>query len=132
MDSSPDRKDNKYLAATALAALGVVFGDIGTSPLYALKECFAAHHGHLTGLDPTRGNVLCILSMVIWTRPIIVSIKYVMFVMRADPKGEGGIMARVSLALTSKENRSKHTLVSASETSAMMPPSPLWSARMTN
>ncbi len=111
MDSSPDLKDNKYLAATALAALGVVFGDIGTSPLYALKECFAAHHGHLTGLDPTRGNVLGILSMVIWTLTVIVSIKYVMFVMRADHKGEGGIMALVSLALTSKENRSKHTLV---------------------
>ena len=104
MDSPAERKDPKYLAGMALAALGVVFGDIGTSPLYALKECFSKHYG----LAPSPDNVLGVLSMIIWTLTMIVSVKYVMFVMRADHKGEGGIMTLVHLALSNEENRSKH------------------------
>ncbi|MEI7612862.1 MAG: potassium transporter Kup [Betaproteobacteria bacterium] len=82
-------------AAMALAALGVVYGDIGTSPLYTLKEVFAGNHA--IPLSPE--NVLGILSLILWSLIIIVSIKYVVFVMRADNRGEGGIMALIALAL---------------------------------
>ena len=77
----------------ALGALGVVYGDIGTSPLYTMKEVFGGHHP----LPPTPGNVLGILSLVFWALIVIVSVKYVIFVMRADNRGEGGIMALVAL-----------------------------------
>ncbi|RSG16370.1 potassium transporter Kup [Acinetobacter baumannii] len=83
------------LPATALAALGVVFGDIGTSPLYALKESFHAAHG--LGIQPA--NVLGILSIIFWCLMLIISIKYVAIVMRADNNGEGGIMALLALNL---------------------------------
>ena len=83
------------LPATALAALGVVFGDIGTSPLYALKESFHAAHG--LGIQPE--NVLGILSIIFWCLMLIISIKYVSIVMRADNNGEGGIMALLALNL---------------------------------
>jgi KUP system potassium uptake protein len=83
------------LAATAMAAMGVVFGDIGTSPLYTMKEVFAGHHP----LPPSAGNVLGILSLVFWALTITVSLKYVLFIMRADNRGEGGIMALTALAL---------------------------------
>ncbi|PXA35734.1 potassium transporter Kup [Acinetobacter baumannii] len=83
------------LPARALAALGVVFGDIGTSPLYALKESFHAAHG--LGIQPE--NVLGILSIIFWCLMLIISIKYVAIVMRADNNGEGGIMALLALNL---------------------------------
>ncbi|MDA3500568.1 potassium transporter Kup [Acinetobacter junii] len=83
------------LPATALAALGVVFGDIGTSPLYALKESFHAAHG--LGIQPE--NVLGILSIIFWCLMLIISIKYIAIVMRADNNGEGGIMALLALNL---------------------------------
>lgn len=79
--------------ALTLAAIGVVFGDIGTSPLYTLKEVFGGHHPVATNL----GNVLGILSLIFWSLIIIVTLKYVLFIMRADNKGEGGIMAMMSL-----------------------------------
>lgn len=78
-----------------LGALGVVFGDIGTSPLYALKECFHASHG----IAITHDNVLGILSLIFWSLTIVVSLKYVAFIMRADNNGEGGIMALLALSL---------------------------------
>ncbi len=81
-------------AGLALGALGVVYGDIGTSPLYAMRECFGGHHP----LAVTRGNVLGVLSLFIWSLILIVSVKYLVFVMRADNKGEGGILALMSLA----------------------------------
>jgi hypothetical protein len=84
------------LAGTALAAMGVVFGDIGTSPLYTVKEVFGGHHP-LPILNAA--NVLGILSLVFWALTITVSLKYVLFIMRADNKGEGGIMALTALAL---------------------------------
>jgi KUP system potassium uptake protein len=77
-----------------LLALGVVFGDIGTSPLYAVKETFSPGHG----MEPTRENILAGLSMMFWSLMVVVSLKYVMLIMRADNRGEGGIMALIALA----------------------------------
>jgi KUP system potassium uptake protein len=85
--------DRRQLAALSLGALGVVYGDIGTSPLYALKECF---HG-LHGIEPTREHVLGVLSLIFYSLTLIISIKYLIFVMRADNKGEGGILALMAL-----------------------------------
>ena len=79
-----------------LAALGVVYGDIGTSPLYALRECFAGSHA----IDVSRANVLGVLSLIAWSLVIVVSVKYLLFVMRADNAGEGGILALVALVRT--------------------------------
>ena len=82
-----------YLAALSLGALGVVYGDIGTSPLYALRECFRQDHG----IDLSRANVLGVLSLIFWSLVIIISVKYLAFVMRADNRGEGGIIALLAL-----------------------------------
>ena len=82
------------IAALTLGALGVVFGDIGTSPLYALQTVFHADHGEVP-TSPTA--VYGVLSLVFWAVTIIVSIKYVTFIMRADNDGEGGIMALIAL-----------------------------------
>ena len=79
-------------AALTLGALGVVYGDIGTSPLYALKEVF---HGHVA---TTHDNILGVLSLIFWTMTIIVSIKYVLLILRADNNGEGGLIAMLALA----------------------------------
>ncbi len=83
----------RALAALAFTALGVVYGDIGTSPLYALKECFSGLHG----IEPTRENVMGVMSLVFWSVNFVVSIKYVTFVLRADNRGEGGILALLAL-----------------------------------
>ena len=88
--------DNKRLAMLTLAALGVVYGDIGTSPLYALKEVFASAH-HPVPITPD--NVLGILSLFFWSLIVVVTLKYVSFIMRANNKGEGGIIALMTLAL---------------------------------
>ncbi|RKG88676.1 potassium transporter Kup [Corallococcus sp. CA049B] len=79
----------------ALSALGIVYGDIGTSPLYALRECFTGAHG----VTPTPANVLGVLSLIVWSLIIVVSVKYIIFVMRADNRGEGGILALMALAM---------------------------------
>jgi KUP system potassium uptake protein len=88
----PSHPANSTTSALALGALGVVFGDIGTSPLYTMKEVFGGHH-----LALTQDNVLGILSLVFWELILIVSVKYVLIMMRADNKGEGGILALLSL-----------------------------------
>ena len=88
--------DKSRLGGLALAALGVVYGDIGTSPLYALKEVFGSPH-HPVPITPE--NVLGILSLVFWALMAVVSGKYVSFITRADNRGEGGIMALMALAL---------------------------------
>ncbi|MTV39133.1 potassium transporter Kup [Duganella radicis] len=85
------------LAALTLAAVGIVYGDIGTSPLYTLKTVFDPEHG----LALTEGNLLGIISLIFWGLTIIVSLKYVSLVLRADNRGEGGIMALMALALNS-------------------------------
>ncbi|MCM8594832.1 MAG: potassium transporter Kup [Candidatus Accumulibacter sp.] len=84
------------VATLALAALGVVYGDIGTSPLYAVKEVFGAAQ-HPVPISPA--NVLGILSLFFWSLMVVVTMKYVLFIMRANNKGEGGIMALLTLAL---------------------------------
>src|SRR4249919_3796637 len=76
-----------------VGAVGVVFGDIGTSPLYTLKEAFGPHYG----LAPDQANVLGVLSLIVWALILVVTIKYVMIIMRADNKGEGGILALMAL-----------------------------------
>jgi KUP system potassium uptake protein len=93
--------------ALTLAAIGVVFGDIGTSPLYALKECFSAEHGIQFSADAIFG----VISMVFWAFLIVVSLKYVLFVMRANNNGEGGILALMALALRTVPVGSRRALL---------------------
>ncbi len=93
MESDPHRRTSSRTALT-LAALGVVYGDIGTSPLYAVKETFSPDHG----IPLNAENVLGGLSAIFWALMIVVSVKYVILIMRADNKGEGGIMALLALA----------------------------------
>jgi KUP system potassium uptake protein len=85
----------KRLAILALGALGVVYGDIGTSPLYALRECFSAEYGLL----PTPANVYGVLSLIVWALLSVVTVKYIIFILRADNRGEGGILAMLALLL---------------------------------
>jgi KUP system potassium uptake protein len=92
-------KTGKALPALTLGAIGVVFGDIGTSPLYALKEIFSGHHP----IPVTPENILGLLSMVFWAIMVLVSIKYVAIIMRADNRGEGGSLALLAL-ITSRQN----------------------------
>jgi len=85
----------KNISSLVIAAIGVVYGDIGTSPLYALKECFSKEHG----IPLTSDSVFGVLSLLFWTIFIVVSLKYLVFVLRADNNGEGGILALMALAL---------------------------------
>ena len=89
----PAAHDRRYLLLLSLAALGIVYGDIGTSPLYSIKESFLPAHG----VPPTRDNVLGVLSLVIWSLILVISIKYIVFILRADNRGEGGILVLTSL-----------------------------------
>ncbi len=82
-----------HSTALTIAALGVVFGDIGTSPLYALKECLSEHYG----LEVQRANVLGLLSLMVWSLTMVVTVKYLTFIMRATNRGEGGILALLAL-----------------------------------
>ena len=82
----------RYLALLSLTALGIVYGDIGTSPLYAMRESFHYYH-----LAPTRENVFGVLSLIFWSLVLVISVKYAMFVLRADNRGEGGILALTAL-----------------------------------
>lgn len=93
-DTRTSVQSRRYILKLSLGALGIVFGDIGTSPLYALRECF---HGH-TGLAVTHDNILGILSLVVWALILVISLKYVLYVMRADNRGEGGVLALMALA----------------------------------
>jgi len=94
--SHPTVGNPRALAATSLGALGVVYGDIGTSPLYALKECLAwPHSPHAVQAQPDA--VLGVLSLVFWSLMLVVILKYLVFVLRADNKGEGGILALAAL-----------------------------------
>lgn len=88
-----DRGSTKYLLTMALGALGVVYGDLGTSPLYALRECFTGHES----LPVNEANVYGILSLIFWVLIVIVTVKYLAIVLRADNKGEGGILALMAL-----------------------------------
>ncbi|MFA6318225.1 MAG: potassium transporter Kup [Elusimicrobiota bacterium] len=91
MEPTPPRS---RLALLCLTALGVVYGDIGTSPLYAIRECFHGSHS----VAVSQANVLGVLSLIVWTLVILVTLKYHVYVLRADNKGEGGILAMMALA----------------------------------
>src|SRR5258706_379314 len=96
LDTSAAGERVRTLSATALiAALGVVYGDIGTSPLYALRESLVGDQG--AGVDPAA--VLGVLSMIFWSLTLVVSVKYVLVVLRADNDGEGGILALMAAVL---------------------------------
>ena len=108
MHDSSAHSTKQNLSALVLGAIGVVYGDIGTSPLYALKECFSPAHG----IPLSTASVLGILSLLFWTLIVVVSIKYVVFIMRADNNGEGGILALMALALRgARRERSRWLIV---------------------
>src|SRR5688572_18662580 len=92
-----------------IGALGVVYGDIGTSPLYALRECFHPSHN----LAASHDAILGVLSLIFWVLILLISVKYLTFVMRADNKGEGGVLALLALAVPQKSLSSgkRHTLL---------------------
>jgi KUP system potassium uptake protein len=92
-------------AGLVLAALGVVYGDIGTSPLYALRECFHGPHA----IPVLREHVLGVLSLILWSLLLIVSLKYLVFVLRADNRGEGGILALMALAIPDRGDPRRRT-----------------------
>jgi KUP system potassium uptake protein len=102
-----DRPGRSSQPALTLAALGIVFGDIGTSPLYAVKETFSPAHG----IPFTPASILGGLSTIFWSLMIVVSLKYVVLVMRADNRGEGGTMALLALATTAIKKRPQLRLV---------------------
>jgi len=108
VEADPARK---ALHVMVVGAIGVVFGDIGTSPLYTFSEAFSDQHG----MPVTTFNVLGVLSLVLWTLLIVVALKYITFIMRADNKGEGGIMAMMALAqrATRKYPRTRKLVVLA-------------------
>lgn len=91
------------VAALTLAAIGIVYGDIGTSPLYTMKEVFSKQHG----LPLTETNLFGVVSLIVWGLIVIVSLKYVTLILRANNRGEGGIMALVALALSSVTQQSR-------------------------
>jgi KUP system potassium uptake protein len=95
--------DLKHLATLSLAALGVVFGDIGTSPLYAIRECF--HGEYAIPVSPE--NVLGVLSLLVWAIILIVTLKYLTFIMKADNEGEGGILALTALIISHCQKNKK-------------------------
>ncbi len=102
----PHTKDKTASGTLALAALGVVYGDIGTSPLYAFKEAFAATHG----LAPTEPNVLSALSALFWAMMLVISIKYVWIMLKFDNNGEGGVLALTALANRSAKGAARWRL----------------------
>jgi len=108
MSHAADAHDGAHFRTLTLAALGVVYGDIGTSPLYAIKEIFGSPH-HPVPITPE--NVLGILSLVFWALMLVISGKYVSFIMRADNRGEGGIMALMALALRDVGEGSKRNFI---------------------
>ncbi len=92
---------NQPFATLAVAVLGVVYGDIGTSPIYALRESFAGH----SPIPVTSGNVLGILSLIFWTLLLVISLKYMVFILRADNRGEGGTFALLALLRIDRDQR---------------------------
>jgi KUP system potassium uptake protein len=100
---SPVSLFNKKMLILAVASIGVVFGDIGTSPLYSIKACFHGKHA----IAPSMPNILGVLSLIFWSMTMVVSIKYLTFILRADNRGEGGIFALISLLNTSDKSLSR-------------------------
>src|SRR6185503_16949812 len=92
----------KRLALLSFTALGVVYGDIGTSPLYAMRQAFSKEYG----LAAIEANVYGVLSMIVWSLVVVVAIKYIVFIMSADNRGEGGVMALLALVLQQERRAS--------------------------
>jgi len=105
LNNNPTKKQT---AALSLAALGVVFGDIGTSPLYSIREIFSVGNGIL---ELNIQNMLGVLSMIFWSLIAVVSVKYITFIMRANNNGEGGIMALLSLAHRNAKTKRKRMFI---------------------
>lgn len=101
-EAPPHEARGRRLAGLSLLALGVVYGDIGTSPLYALRECFFGSHP----VAVTPANVLGVLSLIFWSLVIVVTLKYHVYVLRFDNRGEGGILALMSLVMMDRRRRS--------------------------
>ncbi|MFA7327228.1 MAG: potassium transporter Kup [Candidatus Kapaibacterium sp.] len=99
MKANEAQTDKKKLIYLALLAIGIVYGDIGTSPLYALRECFYGPHSVAANHD----NIFGILSLIFWSLILIISIKYLLIILRADYKGEGGILALMEFVLPKKK-----------------------------
>src|SRR3954465_2420124 len=110
VDSHAAPHSQRATGLLVVGAIGVVFGDIGTSPLYALKEAFSPHYG----IPLSRDNVLGILSLIVWSMTWVITIKYLFVMMRADNNGEGGILALLALALREARTRPqlKWTIIS--------------------
>ena len=110
-DATEKTGNHPKLSTTTLviAALGVVFGDIGTSPIYTLKECFSPHSPH--HVAATHDNLLGVISLVLWALIVLVCIKYLVFVLRADNKGEGGVLSLMALASHGMDDVSKRRAV---------------------
>ncbi len=106
--TAPQHPQGRALFRFTLGAVGVVFGDIGTSPLYAFRECFSPLHG----LQPTAPNILGVLSLIFWSLAFVVVVKYLGFILKADNRGEGGIMALLALLFPDRTPSRKLTLVS--------------------
>jgi KUP system potassium uptake protein len=104
MENESKRTSKSAFLSLALGALGVVYGDIGTSPLYTIKECFHGIHA----VAPNEANILGVLSLIAWSLTIVVSIKYIIFMMRADNRGEGGIFALLALVPSAAKLKSPH------------------------
>ncbi len=100
-DSQDDQVDKKRLLFLSFSALGVVYGDIGTSPLYALRQCFHSANS----VQPNEANILGVLSLIFWALVIVISLKYLVVILRADNQGEGGILALMELVLPGKGRR---------------------------
>jgi len=109
-NDGPRSRGGRYLALLSLSALGVIYGDIGTSPLYAIREAFHGPHA----IPVTPGNVLGVLSLIFWSLIIVITIKYHLVIIRADNKGEGGVLALMALVQGTRLARGlapRHTMI---------------------
>ena len=105
------------LAKLAVGAIGIVFGDIGTSPIYAFRETFAGHHT----LAPDQLHIYGVLSLIFWSMMIIVTLKYVTIIMRADNKGEGGSLALLALINRTDRRRRRNGRAASSCSASSRP-----------
>ncbi len=105
-NSEPSHPHTEPFRALVLGAVGIVFGDIGTSPLYTFQECLGGPHG----VAPTRENVLGIISLIVWSITLVVTVKYLSFLMRADNRGQGGIFALLALLPTRAQATGSHRI----------------------
>lgn len=103
MHINPQDTHKQNIAALTIAAIGVVFGDIGTSPIYTIREVFSPRYG----ITPSADNILGCLSLIFWALALVVSVKYVFFMLKADNRGEGGMMALLALVLKATEKKPK-------------------------